>query len=184
MPLPNRNHTSRTILPHARSLQNANTTAKQSLQSQQNYNADNENNRQHNHQQPYNDYNNEQYQDNSIRQQAPIRRRSNNHIDNAEPEVPNYDLSNGYPKGLPNGEGPAVIRTVNGKRKVIHGVPYEALSEGIQEDLDKNPLDDAGQLRIFIKDSFYGEGSYIEMGSEEHARKFMNDLKSKGRKLL
>lgn len=173
MSLPNRNHTGRTSLPHARRLNNANTPVKQS---QQNYNADNENNRQQ-----YED----DYQDNSIRQQAHIRRRrSNNHTDNTEPEVPNYDLSNGYPKGLPNNEGPAVIRTVNGKRKVIHGVPYEALSEGIQEDLDRNPLDDAGQLRIFIKDSFYGEGSYIEMGSEEHARKFMNDLRSKGRKLL
>ena len=180
MPLPNRNHTGRTSLPRDRRLNNANTPVRQSQQQQY---ADNEHNSQQNHR-PHDDYNNEQYQDNSIRQQAPIRRRSNNHIDNAEPEVPNYDLSNGYPKGLPNGEGPAVIRTVNGKRKVIHGVPYENLSEGIQEDLDSNPLDDTGQLRIFIKDSFYGEGSYIEMGSEEHARKFMNDLKSKGRKLL
>lgn len=170
MSLPNRNNTTRTSLPHSRKQTNPSTPVRQSQK--QNYNDDNEN---------------EQSQDNEIRQQAPIRRRrrqSNNPVNNAEPEVPNYDLSNGYPKGLPNGEGPAVIRTVNGKRKVIHGVPYEDLSDGIQEDLDRNPLDDAGQLRIFIRDSFYGDGSYIEMGSEEHARKFMNDLRSKGRKLL
>lgn len=179
MSLPNRNHTTRTSLPHSHKQTNPNTTVRQSQQ--QNYNDDNDDN-ENMHQHQY-----EQSQDNEIRQQAPIRRRrrqSNNPVNNTEPEVPNYDLSNGYPKGLPNGEGPAVIRTVNGKRKVIHGVPYEMLSDGIQEDLDRNPLDDAGQLRIFIKDSFYGEGSYIEMGSEEHARKFMNDLRSKGRKLL
>lgn len=176
MSLPNRNNTNRTSLQHSRKQTNPSTPARQSQQ--QNYNDDNENMHQHQY---------EQSQDNEIRQKAPIRRRrrqNNNPVNNAEPEVPNYDLSNGYPKGLPNGEGPAVIRTVNGKRKVIHGVPYEDLSDGIQEDLDRNPLDDAGQLRIFIRDSFYGDGSYIEMGSEEHARKFMNDLRSKGRKLL
>lgn len=102
----------------------------------------------------------------------------------AEPQVPQYDLSDGYPKGLPNGEGPAVIRTVKGKRRIIHGVPYEALNEGIQEDLDRNPLDDAGQLRIFVKDSFYGEGSFIEMGSEEHALKFQQGLRERGKELL
>lgn len=176
MSLPNRNNTTKTSLPHSRKQTNPSNPVRQSQQ--QNYNDDNENMHQHQY---------EQSQDNEIRQQAPMRRRrrqNNNPVSNAEPEVPNYDLSNGYPKGLPNGEGPAVIRTVNGKRKVIHGVPYEDLSDGIQEDLDRNPLDDAGQLRIFIRDSFYGDGSYIEMGSEEHARKFMNDLRSKGRKLL
>lgn len=180
MSLPNKNHTTRTSRTHTHKQTNPNTQVRQSQQ--QNYNDDNDDN-ENMHQHQY-----EQSQDNEIiRHQAPIRRRrrqNNNPVNNTEPEVPNYDLSNGYPKGLPNGEGPAVIRTVNGKRKVIHGVPYEALSDGIQEDLDRNPLDDAGQLRIFIKDSFYGEGSYIEMGSEEHARKFMNDLRSKGRKLL
>lgn len=101
-----------------------------------------------------------------------------------EPQVPQYDLSDGYPKGLPNGEGPAVMRTVNGRQKLIHGVPYEALNETLQEDLDRNPLDDAGQLRIFVKDTFYGEGSYIEMGSEEHASKFMQGLRERGKNLL
>lgn len=179
MSLPNKNHTTRTSRTHAHKQTNPNTQVRQSQQ--QNYNDDNDDN-ENMHQHQY-----EQSQDNEIRHQAPIRRRrrqNNNPVNNTEPEVPNYDLSNGYPKGLPNGEGPAVIRTVNGKRKVIHGVPYEDLSDGIQEDLDRNPLDDAGQLRIFIRDSFYGDGSYIEMGSEEHARKFMNDLRSKGRKLL
>lgn len=99
-----------------------------------------------------------------------------------EPEAPVYDVSNGYPKGLP--EGPTVVRTVKGVRKLIHGAPWEQLPESVRDDLDRNPLDDSGQLRVYVQDSFYGVGNYIELGSDEHARKFQNALRERGRKLL
>lgn len=108
------------------------------------------------------------------------RRRNVNNDDNMS--APVYDLSNGYPKGL--SEGVEVIRTIGGKKKKIHGIPYEALTEDIQQDLDEHPLDDAGQLRVFINDRFYGVGHYIELGSDAHANKFMNSLRAQGDRLL
>lgn len=110
-------------------------------------------------------------------QQSPRRRSADDDL-----HVPTYDLSNGYPKGI--ADGVQVIRKVKGKRTVIHGVPYEALTEDIQQELDEHPLDDAGQLRVFIEDRFYGTGHYIELGSEEHANKFMGALKEQGKRLL
>ena len=102
-------------------------------------------------------------------------------------DVPLYDVSNGYPKGIP--EGVAVVRTVEGVRKVLHGEPWEKLPKYIQEDLDKNPLDDKGQLRIFLH-SYYVRNKarvgdyYNEMSSDEHVEGFRNSLWKQGDRLL
>lgn len=130
-------------------------------------------------------YDNQQpmnYEQQAPQSQPSTKRRRRNASNDDGMNVPVYDLSNGYPKGL--SEGVEVIRTVGGKRKKIHGVPYEALTQDIQQDLDEHPLDDAGQLRVFINDRFYGVGHYIELGSDAHANKFMNSLRAQGNRLL
>lgn len=93
-----------------------------------------------------------------------------------------YDTSHGYPKGLP--EGVKIRVRIGNHERIIHGVPYEELDEKLQEELDEHPLDDAGQIRVFVPDSFLGAGSYIEFGSTEHARKFMKSLQENGKRLL
>lgn len=107
-----------------------------------------------------------------------VREPSNGHN---EPTAARYDTSNGYPKNLP--EGPEAVINIKGKKTLIHGIPWEKLDDETRKDLDDKPLDDAGQLRIFIKDSFTA-GSYIELGSEARAEKFRNHLHDMGRKLL
>lgn len=109
------------------------------------------------------------------------KRRTERHGD--EPvEQFTYDTSHGYPKGLPDG---VKIRVrIDGHDRIIHGVPYEEMDEELQKDLDEKPLDDAGQIRVFVPDSFLGSGSYIEFGSTEHAKKFMKSLQENGKRLL
>lgn len=93
-----------------------------------------------------------------------------------------YDVSHGYPKGIPGGVR-LKVKTGNGFR-IIHGVPYEEMNDKLQHDLDEHPLDDAGQIRVFIPDSYLGEGNFIELGSDEHARRFMQSLIDNGKRLL
>lgn len=79
--------------------------------------------------------------------------------------MPIYDVTYGYPKNL--AEPPKSLAWIKGKLKTIDGIPYEMLPAYIQEDLDRKPTDDNNNLRIFVKDSFYGPNSisYIEFGS-------------------
>lgn len=79
--------------------------------------------------------------------------------------MPIYDVTYGYPKNL--AEPPKSLAWIQGKLKTIDGIPYEMLPTYIQEDLDRKPTDDNNNLRIFVKDSFYGPNSisYIEFGS-------------------
>lgn len=102
----------------------------------------------------------------------------------SEPQTPQWDTSNGYPKGIP--EGPTTMAMVNGVRKPIHGIPWESLPEDIQKDLDERPLDDSGELRIFIKGSSIVSGGprFIEFGSMKHAREFRAAIDDAARRLL
>ena len=79
--------------------------------------------------------------------------------------MPIYDVTYGYPKNL--AEPPKSLAWIKGRLKTIDGIPYEMLPAYIQEDLDRKPTDDNNNLRIFVKDSFYGPNSisYIEFGS-------------------
>lgn len=79
--------------------------------------------------------------------------------------MPIYDVTYGYPKNL--AEPPKSLAWIQGKLKTIDGIPYEMLPAYIQEDLDRKPTDDNNNLRVFVKDSFYGPNSisYIEFGS-------------------
>lgn len=64
-------------------------------------------------------------------------------------------------KGYPRGVEPW---RRNDDGSVTRGVPFEELPENIQRDLDGKPFDAAGNLRLFVRDSFY-KGKYIELGS-------------------
>lgn len=112
----------------------------------------------------------------------PPKRKTQSHHDTSDSIVAKkYDTSNGYPKGLP--DGPEAIVSIKGKRTIIHGTPWEKLNEEIRKDLDERPLDEAGELRIFIPDT-YEVGSYIEMGSKAKAEKFRQHLDEMKKKLL
>lgn len=69
--------------------------------------------------------------------------------------------NNNTVKGYPRGVKP-FRKDASGRK--ITGVAYEELPESIQQDLDDKPFDDAGNLRLFIRDSFT-QNNYIELGS-------------------
>ena len=93
---------------------------------------------------------------------------------------PGYN-GTGYPKGL--GHGPIVERTniKTGKRVKIEGMAWEDFPPAYQRMLDRQPYDDAGELRIFVKSNGKVSQQYpfYELGSDEHSKKFMDELKSK-----
>lgn len=95
-------------------------------------------------------------------------------------KYPGYD-GTGYPKGL--GHGPIVERTniKTGKRVKIEGMAWEDFPPAYQRMLDRQPYDDAGELRIFVKSNGTVSQQYpfYELGSDEHSKKFMDELKSK-----
>lgn len=95
-------------------------------------------------------------------------------------KYPGYD-GPGYPKGL--GHGPIVERTniKTGKRVKIEGMAWEDFPPAYQRMLDRQPYDDAGELRIFVKSNGTVSQQYpfYELGSDEHSKKFMDELKSK-----
>ena len=86
----------------------------------------------------------------------------------------------GYPKGLPEGRGPVVRRLNTRTRKMVsfEGIPWERLPSSYQRDLDEHPYDDAGQLRVFIRGTS-GTWPLIEYGSDDHAKKLREDLRSR-----
>lgn len=102
----------------------------------------------------------------------------------SEPPVihryPGYD-GPGYPKGL--GHGPIVERTnvKTGKKVKIEGMAWEDFPPAYQRMLDRQPYDDAGELRIFVRSNGKVSQQYpfYELGSDEHSKKFMDELKSK-----
>jgi hypothetical protein len=120
--------------------------------------------------------------DESIQPVRDNTRKRNTRSSRRSPEVitaKKYDTSHGYPKGLP--DGPEAVAMIKGKPMIIHGTPWEKLNDETRKDLDENPLDEAGELRIFVPDG-YEIGSYIELGSRakaEQFRKHLNDMKKK-----
>lgn len=82
-----------------------------------------------------------------------------------------------YPKGL--GHGPMVTRRNRKTNKPvkIEGLSWERLDEDQQRDLDHEPYDEAGMLRIYLEDS----SSYMvyEYGSDESNDMERDDLRSK-----
>lgn len=96
-------------------------------------------------------------------------------------KAPVYDITDGYPKNIP--DGPQIIASIGRKPKLINGVPYEELDSEIQKDLDERPTDADGNLRIFVEDTFYGLGHYVEFGNPASSL-FMKNLQSQGNKLL
>lgn len=89
-----------------------------------------------------------------------------------------YDTSHGYPKGI---DGVRLKVHIDGKTRIIKGVPYEDMNKELQKKVDKKPLDDEGRIRVFVHDEIMG---LVEFGSDQHAREFKNKLAENGDRLL
>lgn len=96
--------------------------------------------------------------------------------DNEEQYV--YDTSHGYPKGI---DGVRLKVHIDGKTRIIKGVPYEDMNKELQKKVDEKPLDDEGRIRVFVPDEIMG---LVEFGSDQHAREFKNKLAENGDRLL
>lgn len=84
--------------------------------------------------------------------------------------------NNSTVKGYPRGVVP-FRREPSGKKTT--GVRFEELPEDIQQELDNKPFDDAGNLRLFIRDSF-NPNSYLELGSNSG---MLDSLREKARRM-
>jgi hypothetical protein len=98
----------------------------------------------------------------------------------------------GYPKGL--GHGPrTIVEDKDGKIYKIEGVAYEDLPSKVAEMFDRHPTDDFGNLRIWAKNTYKGDGKkssnpdvipYHEIGNVSSAKKFAARLRSQEDKIF
>lgn len=96
-----------------------------------------------------------------------------------ETPVPDH----GYPKGMGHGPRTWIWSPKKGELVKAEGIPFEKLPIKVAEMLDNKPVDDYGNLRIFMNATHQLEGAinlpYYEIGSIHSVSSLHNDLRRK-----